>query len=162
MNSPKITKKITYNNLNLELFSFAVIRNILGRSLNTCLRLERLGALPKPMFVGNVVKKGNPVRYYTSHQLFELQKLKYEMGLPGEFLVRKGRYKFWEVLKERWDYLYSCYEAGIQPDSPILLEFKNQAELRNYLMGALKKMGVQSTAVLDEFQQQLLGFRKVG
>ena len=163
MTPQKIVKKIVFNNLHLDLFSFQTIRNILGRSLNTCLRLERMGALPAPMFVGSQGVRNKPVRYYTSHQLFELQKLKYEYGLPGEFLERKkGGYIFWRLLRERWDYLYGCYREGRPPDSPILLEFRNQIELRNYLMGSLKKVGVQSTAILDEFQQQLLGFRKVG
>lgn len=163
MTPPKSVKKIVFNNLHLELFHFSTVRQILGRSLNTCLRLERVGALPAAMFVGALGKRKQPIRYYTSHQLFELQKLKYELGLPGEFLQRKqGTYKFWKILCERWEYLYSCYREGKPPDSPILLEFKNQIELRNYLMGTLRKMGIQSTAVLDEFQQQLLGFRKVG
>ena len=163
MTNQKIVKKIVFNNLHLDLFSFQTVRKILGRSLNTCLRLERLGALPAPMFVGNQGKNKKPIRYYTSHQLFELQKLKYEHGLPGEFLIsKKGTYVFWKLLSDRWEYLYSCYKEGKPPDSPILLEFKNQMELRNYLMGSLRKMGIQSTAVLDEFQQQLLNFRKVG
>ncbi len=159
----KPVKKIVYNELHLELFSFSVVRQILGRSLNTCLRLERQGALPRPFFVGNAPPGKQPMRYYTAHQLFELQKLKYEMGLPGEFLaIKKGTYKFWAKLRERWDYLYGCYESGKPPDSPILLEFQNHLEMRNYLMGSLRKIGIQSTAALDDFIKGLLGFRKVG
>ncbi len=151
-----------HNDLHLELFSFSHVRLILGRSLNTCMRLERVGALPRPMFVSKKsAKQKMPTRYYTGHQIFELQKLKYEFGLPGEFLLKKaGTYPFWIKLRERWDYLYSCYEKGTPPDSPILLEFANIIELRNYLMGNMRKMGVQSTALLNELQDGLLQFRK--